>query len=461
MSFLFKYLIALCLLFALPQAEGRKPNLVIILTDDQGYQDVGFNGCTDIPTPNIDSIAATGVRFSDGYVSFPVCGPSRAGLLTGRYQNRFGFTTNPTIDPAVPEAGIPLEEENIAEVLKKVGYSSAIVGKWHMGSHEVNHPLNRGFDHFFGFLSGGHNYFPSEYTLNDLSDVTKIWEWYRTRLMKDRKRIDVEGDYLTDILTDAAVNFINTKAEGNQPFMLYLAYNAPHTPLQATEKYLSRFPNIEDKKRRTYAAMVSCVDDGVGRVMDTLKRHGMEKDTLVVFLSDNGGAHNNASDNGVLANGKGSLFEGGVRVPFAMQWKGTIPAGQVYAHPVISLDIMGTITALADVEIAKERPLDGVNLIPYLTGKNDAPPHDQLFWRKFDQDAISIRKGNIKLVADSQRSSKGYKLFDLSEDIGEKKDLFSKHPETVEQLIGECDRWNAELKPTAFPTLMGDKWWER
>jgi arylsulfatase A-like enzyme len=442
-------------------AREDSPNLVIVLTDDQGYADVGFNGCTDIPTPNIDRIAADGVKFTDGYVSFPVCGPSRAGLLTGRYQNRFGFTTNPTIDPSVPEAGIPLAEENMAEVLKKAGYSSAIVGKWHMGSHEVNHPLNRGFDHFFGFLSGGHNYFPSEYTLNDLSDVTKIWEWYRTRLMRDHERIDVEGDYLTDILTDAATDFIDAKAKGDQPFMLYLAYNAPHTPMQATATYLSRFPDIEDKKRRTYAAMVSCVDDGVGRVMEALRRHGMEENTIVVFLSDNGGAHNNASDNGVLANGKGSLFEGGVRVPFAMQWKGTVPAGQVYSHPVISLDIMGTITALAGVKISEERPLDGVNLIPYLTGKNDTPPHDQLFWRKFDQDAISIRKGNLKLVSDSQRRTKGYKLFDLSKDIGEKKDQFSKNPETADQLIEQCDQWNAQLKPTAFPTLMGDKWWER
>jgi arylsulfatase A-like enzyme len=458
---------AFCLIWAaaviLPGsgALAGKPNLVIVLTDDQGYADVGFNGCTDIPTPNIDSVAENGVKFTDGYVSFPVCGPSRAGLLTGRYQDRFGFTTNPTIDPSNPVAGIPLEEENMAEVLKKAGYSSAIIGKWHMGSHEVHHPLNRGFDHFFGFLSGGHNYFPSEYTLNDLSEVDQQWGWYRTRLIKDRERVDVEGDYLTDILTDAAVDFIDAKAKGDRPFMLYLAYNAPHTPMQATEKYLSRFPDIEDKTRRTYAAMVSCVDDGVGRVMQALRRHGMEEDTIVVFLSDNGGANNNASSNQPLRAHKGSLFEGGVRVPFAMQWKGTIPAGQVYAHPVISLDIMGTITALAGVEIAQERPLDGVNLIPHLTGKNDAPPHDRLFWRKFGQDAISVRAGNMKLVADSQRSKKGYSLFDLSEDIGETNDLLSKNPETADSLIEDCERWNEQLQPTAFPTLMGDKWWER
>ena len=260
------------------KAAPSTPNLVIILTDDQGYADVGFNGCKDIPTPNIDSIAKNGVRFTDGYVSFPVCGPSRAGLLTGRYQDRFGFTTNPTIDPSNPIAGIPVEEENMAEVLRKANYKSAIIGKWHMGSHPVHHPLNRGFDHFFGFLSGGHNYFPSNYTLNDLSEVNRIWSWYSTRLMRDRERIDVEGDYLTDILTDAATAFIDRQAESDAPFFVYLAYNAPHAPLQATEKYLSRFPDIADNKRRTYAAMVSAVDDGVGRVLSSLRKHGLEED---------------------------------------------------------------------------------------------------------------------------------------------------------------------------------------
>jgi arylsulfatase A-like enzyme len=443
-------------------SAAPKPNLIIILTDDQGYHDVGFNGCTDIPTPNIDSMAKQGVRFSDGYVSFSVCGPSRAGLLTGRYQDRFGFTTNPTIDPANPDAGIPHDEENMAEVLKKADYKSAIIGKWHMGTHPANHPLNRGFDHFFGFLSGGHNYFPAEYTLNDLSEVTKVWEWYRTRLMKDRERVDVDGDYLTDILTDAAVDFMEDKAKaGDQPFMLYLAYNAPHTPLQATKKYLSRFPDIADEKRRTYAAMVSAVDDGVGRILDTLRKHGLEENTLVVFLSDNGGAHNNASDNGVLSNGKGSLFEGGVRVPFAMQWKGTIPAGIDYANPVISLDIMATITALAEVKIAPERSLDGVNLIPYLTGKNKGRPHDQLFWRKWEQNAMAIRSGDIKLVSDGQRQKDNYELFNLDADIGEQNNRQRENPEKAKQLLEDWEKWNLQLKDRAFPTLGGDRWWER
>jgi arylsulfatase A-like enzyme len=187
------------------------PNLIVILTDDQGYQDVGFNGCTDIPTPNIDSIAQNGVRCTNGYVSYPVCGPSRAGLLTGRYQDRFGFTTNPTIDPSVPEAGIPLQEKNIAEVLSTAGYRSMILGKWHMGSHPVHHPLNRGFDEFFGFLSGGHDYFPDNYTLNDLSEVRKKWDWYRTKLIRNRERVE-ETEYLTDALSREAVAFVERQA---------------------------------------------------------------------------------------------------------------------------------------------------------------------------------------------------------------------------------------------------------
>ncbi len=439
---------------------ANSPNLIIILTDDQGYRDVGFNGCEDIPTPHLDSIARNGVRFTDGYVSYPVCGPSRAGLLTGRYQGRFGFTNNPTIDPNNPDAGIPKEEENIAEVLTKVGYTSAIIGKWHMGSHISNHPLNRGFDHFFGFLSGGHNYFHDQLTLNDLSEVTRPWEWYRTRLLRDHERIDTD-DYLTDELTDAANAFIDTQAESENPFLLYLAYNAPHSPLQATEKYLSRFPDIADTDRRTYAAMVSAVDDGVGRVLQNLREHGIEEDTLIFFLSDNGGSSKFASDNTPLRGWKSDLFEGGIRVPFAMQWKGTVPAGLDYSHPIISLDIMATITELSGVEIAEDRPLDGVNLIPYLTGVITDAPHDGLFWQKRDFNGMAIREGAIKLMSDSRRDKNNHKLFDLSTDLTESKDQILKEPETAKALQAKWDAWNAQLKERIFPTLMRDKWWER
>ena len=454
----------LCLATSLPTCAlyAKSPNLIIILTDDQGYNDVGFNGCTDIPTPHLDKLADDGVIFTDGYVSYPVCGPSRAGLLTGRYQDRFGFTTNPTIDPGNPDAGLPKSEENIAEVLNKANYSSAIIGKWHMGSHPSNHPLNRGFEYFYGFLSGGHNYFPTNYKLNDLTEVSRIWEWYNTRLLENFDRINVHDYYLTDVLTNAATDFIDAKAKSNQHFMLYLAYNAPHAPLQATEKYLSRFPHIADEERRTYAAMVSCVDDGVGRVMESLRRNNIEEDTIVVFLSDNGGAlTKNASDNGALRGAKSDLFEGGIRVPFAMQWKSIIPAGQIYSHPVISLDIMGTITALAGVKIAEDRPLDGVNLLPYLTGENKEAPHDQLFWRKREQQGMCIRNGDTKLVANTQRHKNSYQLFNVENDLSETKNLRKQNPEKSQQLLEAWEAWNDQLKDRTFPTLMTDKWWER
>ena len=441
--------------------ERIKPNVIVIMTDDQGYADVGFNGCTDIPTPNIDRIAYEGVMFTDGYVSYPVCGPSRAGFLTGRYQGRFGFTTNPTISPDHPEAGIPLDEENMAEVLSKVGYKNAIIGKWHMGSHPVHHPLNRGFDHFFGFLSGGHNYFPRQYNLNDLSEVKKPFDWYRTKLFHDRERVDVDADYLTDVLSDKAVDFIKKCSEDEDPFFLYVAYNAPHNPLQATQKYLDRFAHIEQWGRKNYAAMVSAVDDGVGQILQALSDVGVDDNTLLFFLSDNGGASNNSSDNGVLRNHKGSLFEGGLRVPFALRWKGSIPAGTVYTHPIISLDIMATMTALAGAEVAPERPLDGVNLLPFITDKDKGAPHDYLFWRKFDRQGVAVRSGDIKLVDDRKLPELGYAVFNVVEDVSEKENLAEINLDETEELLEKHAAWKAQLKPTAFPTLGSHKWWKK
>jgi arylsulfatase A-like enzyme len=439
--------------------KNKQPNLVVIMTDDMGYADVGFNGCTDIPTPNINKIADQGVRFTQGYVTFPVCGPSRAGFLTGRYQDRFGFTTNPTIDPGNPIAGLPVEEETMAQVLRKADYKSAVIGKWHMGTHPNFHPLERGFDYFYGFLSGGHNYFPEELKLKDLSEVTRKWEWYRTKIIENRTAVETD-DYLTDELSDAAVGFINRKVDNDEHFMLYLAYNAPHTPLQATEKYLSRFPDIKDDKRRTYAAMVSAVDDGVGRVLKALQEGGIDKNTMVVFLSDNGGAHNNASDNSPLRGLKGDLFEGGIRVPFAMSWPAVIPSGQTYEKAISSMDIMATIVAQNAIEISSERPLDGVNLIPYLTGEHDGEPHDYLFWRKWEQNAMAILNENMKLVANGNQNQNTPELYNLLSDTGETKNLKTSQEDTYRRLTENWHKWNKELKERVFPTLGNDQWWE-
>ena len=441
---------------ALSQSQNTPPNLIVIMTDDQGYADVGFNGCEDIPTPNIDAIANNGVKFTRGYVTYPVCGPSRAGFLTGRYQGRFGFSDNPSINPNDPSAGLPVEEETIAEVLKKSNYNNAIIGKWHMGTHPRFHPLERGFDYFFGFLSGGHNYFPEKLNINDLSEVKRKWQWYATKIKENRTVVEIE-DYLTDELSQSAVKYIEKQVSNDQHFMLYLAYNAPHTPLQATPKYLSRFDHIKDPKRKTYAAMVSAVDDGVGQILKTLKKSGIEENTIVVFLSDNGGAKNNGSDNRPLRGRKSDLFEGGIRVPFAMQWKGSIPAGMTYEKNVSSLDIMATIVAQNKISIDKKRTLDGVNLIPFLNGENDSEPHDYLFWRKIKYNAMAVMTGDQKLVKNKRNDFK--EMFNLSSDLSETYNLIEKNNTQSKSMQLEWELWNAELIDCIFPSLSKDEWW--
>jgi len=445
-------IVSTVILFSSPlvqAAQENKPNLIIVLTDDQGYQDVGFNGSTDIKTPNIDRIAHEGVRATNGYVTFSVCGPSRAGLLTGRHQERFGFNFNPTIDPTVPENGIPTTEKNIAEVLKPAGYTSAIVGKWHMGTHPDLRPNKRGFDYFYGFLSGGHRYFPEEMIFNDLGDVKHKYDWYQTRLLENETRIDID-EYLTDELSTAAVEFI--KRESDNPFFLFLSYNAPHAPLQATQEYLARYAHIKDERRRTYAAMIAAVDDGVGRVLTTLEQEGIDNDTIIFFLSDNGGPETrNGSDNGQLRDGKNSLHEGGVRVPYAVRWPGTIKPGIDYDKPVSSLDIMATIASLSGVDQSDNKPLDGVNLIPYFTGKNTGSPHEVLYWRHLRAGKLAIRAGNQKLV---QKTGKA-ELYNLSNDLAETSNLSESKAADVTSLTEKISEWKKDFPEPAFEDAHG------
>ena len=354
------------------------PNVIIVLVDDLGYNDVGFNGSKEILTPNIDKLSKNGVTFSSGYVSYPVCSPSRAGLITGRYQDKFGYGLNVLYAPKDPNMGLPLNEFTLADLFKTKNYKTSAIGKWHLGAHESLRPNNRGFDEFFGFLSGGHQYFPHEWTLQDETMVRSQSDSYRTKLLRNNKRIE-EKEYLTDALSREAVSFI--ERNHHQPFFLYLAYNAPHGPLQATKKYLERFEDIKNKKRRTYAAMVSAVDDGVGDIINKLEEHNILDNTIIYFLSDNGGSKFNSSNNSPLRGYKGELFEGGIRVPFVMHWPKKIAKGIIFDRPVISLDIFATIKSIINPELKLINPIHGKNLMPYINGDKNNSPHKYLFWR--------------------------------------------------------------------------------
>jgi arylsulfatase A-like enzyme len=438
-------------------AKKTHPNVIVIMTDDLGYVDVGFNGSKDISTPNIDRIAKNGVKFTNGYTPYSVCSPSRAGFITGRYQQRFGYERNAQYRPNDPNMGLPQTEKTIPTLLRQVGYTSGVIGKWHLGAHISNHPLNRGFDFFYGHLGGGHRYFPEELTIKDSYSINDEPLSYKTWIMRDHQP-EKTDKYLTDAFSNEAVKFI----EKNQkdPFFLYLAYNAPHGPLQATQKYLDRFDHIKNKKRKTYAAMVSAVDDGVGRILDRLESLEIIENTMIFFLSDNGGPESkNGSNNGPLREGKSSIYEGGNRIPFAMQWPAQITP-IVYEYPISSLDILPTIAEWTNTPISADKPLDGVNIIPYLKGEKQGRPHQTLYVRKFDDDLYSVRDGDFKLVTKKKNSVK--ELYNLSKDLGEENDLASEFPEEVKRLDSLRQNWDSQLIDPIFLGLIHtDRWRKR
>ena len=443
-------------------SKEEMPNIILILADDLGYADVGFNGSKDIMTPHLDQIAANGVVFKEGYVSYPVCGPSRAGLITGRYQDTFGFGKNPLYAPKDPNMGLPLSEQTIADMLKLSNYKTLAVGKWHLGAHETLRPLKRGFDEFFGFLTGGHRYFPHEWDLEDETKVTSQGAAYRTKLLRNEKRIE-EKEYLTDALSRESIDFIERNS--NNPFFIYLAYNAPHGPLQATDKYLNRYDSIKEKNRKTYAAMVSAVDDGVGNIVSKLKEKGIYENTIIYFLSDNGGRLRGDSDNGELRGKKGNLFEGGIRVPFVMQWPAKVKGGQIYNNPVISLDIFATSKALTSPNIVSKNELHGVNLIPFLTGEKNHAPHDNLFWRNnlmqndpnLRVEASAVRNQKFKFI----KNKEAVALYDLKNDISEKNDIKNQEIEVYNKLVNDHKEWLKTLKDPIFLGLMANKEYNR
>lgn len=435
----------------------EKPNVIVIMTDDMGYKDVGFNGCDDIPTPNIDRIAENGIKFTSSYTTYSVCSPSRAGFITGRHGQRFGYERNPLYRPDDPNMGLSQGEMTIAESLSDVGYTCGVIGKWHLGANPVHHPLNRGFDEFFGHLGGGHQYFPEELIYEDSYAVSEESKSYRTWIMKNHDHVKTEK-YLTDEFSDEAVRFIEKYED--EPFFLFLSYNAPHAPLQATEKYLSRFENINDSKRKTYAAMVSAVDDGVGMLLDKLNELNLAGNTLIFFLSDNGGPEeHNGSDNGVLRAGKGSVYEGGFRVPFALQWKGTLKPG-IYNKPVSSMDIFATISALSGSPVNPDKPLDGKNLLPFINGQKQESPHGAIYLRQYDSKRFAVRQGDYKLI--TLKNAEVKELYNLREDIGETNNIATEHPKELNEIDSLRKAWNDELiRPTFLGLVHGGAWgWE-
>ena len=431
----------LSLVASLPAAAAAaKPNVIFVVADDMGNADTGFQGCKDIPTPNLDALARSGVRCTNGYVSHPFCSPTRAGLMTGRYQQRFGHENNPVFDTGDTVSGLPLTETMLPKLLHDAGYATGWVGKWHLGAAECFHPMARGYTDAFGFLGGGHQYFAD--------GLTKPKVEYFTPLQRNRETLQETG-YLTDIFGREAVSFVERHAK--EPFFLYLAFNCPHTPLQAPDSYLNRVgSSITDAKRKTYAAMVIAQDDAVGKLVAKLRDLGIEENTLICFISDNGGPvgeRGNGSGNGVLRAGKGTVYEGGIRVPFFLRWKGTLPAGKEYDRPVIQLDLTRTALAVADGKEAGGRPMDGVNLIPFLKGDQTGAPHDALYWRQGGGSSFAVRSGNMKLV---QHERQLPELYDLAADIGEKNNLASAQPETVKKLEALRAAWNSQLIAPVF-----------
>ena len=437
-----------------------RPNVILIFVDDLGYNDVSYNGATDITTTHLDALAASGVTFTSGFVTSPVCTPSRAALLTGRYGSSFGMDPNiPSYTPSDPLNGLPLTETTMADYLKEHGYRTGIVGKWMQGSHADYHPLERGFEYFFGFLGGSHDYWDASRDPASYDHLADYWGFTKFKLLENHTRMAMDsGAYLTDVLTDKAIDYI--RQDSDQPFFLYLPYNTPHDPFQAPADHVAKFSHIggsskADQERRIYLAMIDTLDEGVGRIVQALKDEGELENTVIFFLGDNGGDIDKTGDNYPYRGGKGQLWEGGIRVPFIAAWPGGWPEDLTYESQVISMDIAATAFELAGVETDPAKPLHGVNLDPYVRGENSGVPHEALFWRRWKDDPtemiFAVRTNDYKLI---RQGKQGAAMFiDLAN--GDEWTDSASNPEfadEIAELSALWNEWNRQNPPSGFDT---------
>lgn len=478
-----------------PNSTKKRPNIVLIVADDLGKYELSAYGAAHIETPNIDAIGKNGIRFKDAYVTAPVCAPSRAAILTGKYQQRYGFETQPmefypnklqyaagkkakrlgdwtiSTPPSYPHPeelehqGIPEDELNLAEILKASGYSTGIIGKWHLGHGNEHLPNNRGFDYQYGFYGAFSLYTPEQETsgyVNHIQDdfsAKHQWDMKRKHnaAIRENNEIIEEKDYLTFALRDRAKSYISEHKDSS--FFLYLSFNAPHVPFQAPQRYYDQFPHVKDKNKRVYLAMIKALDDAIGDVMNELKTQGIEENTIVYFISDNGGAaYTGATDNGPFKGGKITHFEGGVNVPFMMQWKGHLPENTVYTYPVSAMDIFATTIAACQVDVPaalpNNRKWDGVDLLPFISGEKSSEPHQKIYWRTDHIRAIRYQKW--KLIMSTRDN--WLHLYNLENDLSEEIDLSTLNPEEKAKLLQFFEEWNDELpQDYLWPRIMDRK----
>ncbi|MCA8997840.1 MAG: sulfatase [Planctomycetaceae bacterium] len=417
------------------QGLSAPPNIVLLFSDDAGFADFGFQDeCSPemaAVTPRLTKLASEGIRFTDAYVSGCVCSPSRAGLSTGRYQERFGHEMN--IPPGYMEQGLPLSEKFIGDHLRPAGYKTGLIGKWHLGYPEPYQPNQRGYDHFYGFLQGARNYHPYPEDRRPPHQLFQV----------NGEFLSEEG-YSTDRIGQAACEFIETQRE--HPFFLFVSFNAVHGPLQARERDYEALSKIEDSRHRHYVGMMKALDENVALILDCLEQNELADNTLVVFTNDNGGQTSLTASNAPLKGRKGSLWEGGVRVPMLMRWPGVIPAGRVTQEPVITLDFLPTFLAAAKMSPLPGVSLDGLNLLPLITGETDDLPKRNLYWRRSGpKGPISIRSKAWKIIFNRGEEAAAPELYHLRNDIGEENNLAAEHPEIVEELVKEMLAWESEM----------------